>query len=114
MKNMKTSRNHRATGGLNEAEMDLNDKPEARTNAKDIDAEAEERKHGGHVKQKRTARRYGGSAKHVGAMQGEGSKQHAGRKPRKAGGKAASDVTPFSSARHGTPPKGRTLDTEMD
>ena len=114
MKNMKTSRNHRATGGVNEAEMDLNDKPEARTDAKNIDAEAEERKHGGHVKHRRTARRHGGMAKHVGAMQGEGSKQHAGRKPRKSGGRAASDVNPFSSARHGTPPKGRTLDMEQD
>jgi hypothetical protein len=114
MNHTKHSRNHRATGGVNEAEMDLRDKPEARTNAKDIDAEAEERKHGGHVKHRRTARRHGGMAKHVGAMHGEHAKHHAGRKPRKAGGKVGSDVNPFTSARHGTPPKGRTLDMEMD
>ena len=53
-------------------------------------------------------------AKHVGAMHGEHAKHHAGRKPRKAGGKVGSDVNPFTSARHGTPPKGRTLDMEMD
>lgn len=40
-------RKHRETGGVNEAEMDVKDHPEARTNAKKIDAEAEERKHGG-------------------------------------------------------------------
>ena len=154
MNHTKHSRNHRATGGVNEAEMDLRDKPEARTDAKLIDAEAEERKHGGHVKHRRTARRHGGMAKHVGAMHGEHAKHldaeaeerkhgghvkhrraarrhggmakhvgamhgehakhHAGRKPRKAGGKVGSDVNPFTSARHGTPPKGRTLDMEMD
>ena len=40
---------HRETGGSNLAEEDLRDKPEARTNARKIDEEAEERKHGGHV-----------------------------------------------------------------
>lgn len=41
------NRKHRETGGVNEAEQDLRDKPEARTNAKKIDAAAEERKRGG-------------------------------------------------------------------
>lgn len=40
---------HRETGGANLAEEDLRDKPEARTNAKKIDAEAEEMKRGGHA-----------------------------------------------------------------
>lgn len=177
-------RHHRATGGVNEAEMDLRDEPEARTYAKEIDHEAEERKHGGHVKHKRHARKTGGgvmhahgkahsgihgmhhegfgpehhtttkrtarkrggkalhgvqegegfglqdrstkthrrhggaakhhSAKHLGHVHGEHAKHHAGRKPRKAGGKVGSDSHPFTSAYHGEAPKGRKLDLEMD
>jgi hypothetical protein len=108
-------RKHRSTGGVNEAEMDLHDKPEARTNAKKIDAEAEamhakhggraKRKHGGHV-----AHHHSGMVKHVGHMHGEHAKHHAGRKPRKSGGSVESN--PFSSALHGTPAKGRKLEKE--
>lgn len=141
---MKGHRKHRNTGGVNEAEMDLRDKPEARTNAAHIDHEAEERKHGGHVKRHkrkhggmihkegfgpeseptsgRAKRKRGGHVlhhhmghvKHVGDVHGEHAKHHAGRKPRKSGGRAYSDSNPFTSAAHGKAPKGRTLDMEMD
>ena len=56
-------RKHRATGGENESEMDLKTKSEARTNAKNIDDEAEERKRGGHVKE-REERKRGGHVEH--------------------------------------------------
>lgn len=94
-------RKHRATGGVNEAAEDLKTKPEARTNAAKIDAEAEERKHGGRTK-------------HVGKVHGKHAKHHAGRAPRKSGGRAGSDSSPFTSARHGTPARGRKLEMEME
>jgi len=93
-------RHHRATGGVNEAEMDLRDAPEPRTNAKEIDKEAEERKHGGHVKHKRHARKTGGGVMHAHghAHHGIHGKHHEGfgaehhtttkRTARKRGGKA--------------------------
>jgi hypothetical protein len=71
-------RHHRATGGENEAEMDLKEKPESRTNAKNIDKEAEERKRGGRAK-----RRAGG---------GVGSKPY----DRKVAGKKKQDGEGFS------------------
>ena len=96
------ARHKRATGGENAAAEDLADKPEARTNAKKIDAEAEERKSGG-----RAARKSGGMAgkKHVGPPEGDTARVRADRKPRKSGGSATSN--PFSSARAGTPAPGR-------
>lgn len=98
-------RKHRETGGANEAEEDLKDKPEARTNAKKIDEEAEEagaeRKHGGRAKRKE-----GGKAIE---MKGEKHHMHAGRKPRKSGGRTGSDQAPFTSARSGKDAPGRTL-----
>ena len=95
-------RKGRATGGRDDAEEDVKDKPEARTDAKKIDAEAEERKSGG-----RAARKSGGMAgkKHVGPPEGDTAKARADRKPRKSGGSATSN--PFSSARAGTPAPGR-------
>jgi hypothetical protein len=115
---MHKDRNHRATGGVNEAREDLDDKPERRVNSK-INSEAEERKRGGATHgpdcpcckggmPKR--RRRGG--KTVGMVHGEMTRHHAGRKPRKSGGSA--DSMPFSSARKGDAPKGRTLDMEME
>jgi hypothetical protein len=59
-------RHHRATGGENEAEMDLKSKPETRTNAKNIDGEAEERKRGG-----RAERKHGGHVEHHRAHKGK-------------------------------------------
>ena len=95
-------RKHRETGGSNEPEEDLKDKPEARTNAKKIDEEAEEMKKGGRAK-----RKHGG--KMVGKVEGEKGHMHAGRKPRKSGGRTGSDSQPFTSARKGEDAPGRKL-----
>lgn len=132
---------HRATGGVNEAAEDLKSKNERYTYQSHVNDEAEERKHGGRAKRKRgghvmhegygpeheatsgrAKRKHGGHVKHVhmghvkhvGAIHGEHGAHHAGRKPRKSGGRATSDANPFTSARHGTPPKGRNLDMEME
>lgn len=79
--------------GSREWEQDLADKPEARTNAKKIDAEAEEKKRGGRAKKK--------------TVKMEGKKEmRADRKPRKSGGRAGSDKNPLSSAHAGMEPKG--------
>jgi hypothetical protein len=99
---MKSGRKHRETGGANEAEEDLETKPEPRTNAKNIDEEAEEKKKGGRVK-----KRHGG--KMVGKVDGEKPMHHAGRKPRKSGGRATSDANPFTSARSGKDAPGRNV-----
>ena len=96
-------RKHRATGGADEAEEDLKDKPEARTNAKNVDSEAEEMKKGGRAKKAR-------GGKMVGKVEGEKGAMHAGRKPRKAGGRTGgSDGHPFTSARSGKDAPGRVL-----
>ena len=91
-------RKHRETGGSNEPEEDLKTKPEARTDAKKIDAEAEEMKKGGRAK-----RKHGGKTM-VGKVEGEHAKMHAGRKPRKSGG---SNFSPLSSAHSGKAAPGR-------
>lgn len=101
-------RHHKAMGGKMESaskgddtwEEDEKDKPEARTNAAKIDSEAEERKHGGRAK-----RKHGGMVHHLGKVHGKKPHQHAGRKPRKAGGRAGSDSHPLSSAHRGMHPK---------
>lgn len=94
-------RKARGTGGSNEAEEDVKDKPEARTNAKEVDSEAEEMRKGGRAK-----RKHGG--KSVGKVEGEKAPMHAGRKPRKAGGRTSgSDGNPFTSARKGKDAPGR-------
>jgi hypothetical protein len=98
---MKGGRKSRNTGGVNEAEEDLKDKPESRTNAKKIDSEAEEMKKGGRAKRK------SGGKTEVGHIEGHKEKMHAGRKPRKSGGRASSDANPFTSARTGKQPAGR-------
>ena len=90
----------RATGGgmdspavgRRDYEQDLRDNPESRVNAPKITKAAEERKRGG---------------KAVGKVAGAAAKAHMGRKPRKAGGRVGCDSSPFSSARAGTPAKGR-------
>jgi hypothetical protein len=98
-------RKHRSTGGVNEAEMDVKSHPEERNNAKGIFHEAEERKHGGRAKK---------HAKHVGKVHGEHAMHHAGRKPRKSGGRASAESNPFSHARKGTVPKGRGIEMEYE
>ena len=93
-------RKHKATGGVNEASEDLGKKNMRYTYQSNVNDEAEDRKRGGRAK------------KHVKA-EGEMSKMHAGRKPRKSGGRAGSDMNPFSSARKGTSPKGhKTVDID--
>lgn len=128
---------HRATGGVNEAKEDLEHKNEARTDAKEIDGEAEERKRGGKVKRKRggmvasvkegfgpehegtvrSKRKRGGHVKggKEAGMFGEDAKQHAGRSARKNGGSLkGSDTSPFTSARHGKPATHRELEPETE
>ena len=100
-------RKHKATGGADEAAEDLKTKPEARTDAKKIDSEAEEMKKGGRAKRKR-----GGKTEMK--AEGEKAKHHAGRKPRKNGGRTGSDSSPFSSARHGKNPSGRSEMSESE
>lgn len=46
-------------------------------------------------------------AKHVGEIRGEHGKHTSARSPRKNGGEVGADRRPFSSARHGSEPKGR-------
>ncbi len=98
---MKGGRRSRATGGENEAEEDVKDKPERRNNAKKIDDEAEEMKKGGRAK-----RKHGGKTE-VGHIEGKKPAMHAGRKPRKSGGRA--DSNPFTSAKSGKDAPGRKL-----
>ncbi len=113
------------TGGVDEAKEDLDMKTHDRVDAPEIDREANERKRGGraeekpHHKECKCERCMGGRAKrkrggkiHVGMVEGEHAKHRADRKPRKAGGRA--EASPFSAARHGTAPKGRKLDMEME
>jgi hypothetical protein len=103
---MKSGRKHRETGGANEAEEDLKSKPQNRsyTGEKEegVTNEAEEMKKGGRAK-----RKHGG--KLVGKVEGEKGMHHAGRKPRKSGGRATSDANPFTSARSGKDAPGRTV-----
>lgn len=95
-------RKGRAAGGESPAagtkdwEQDIASKPTRRVNAPSIMDAAEERKRGG---------------KAMGKVAGMAAKMHAGRKPRKAGGKVGSNMSPLSSAHAGTPAKGRKLDS---
>ena len=130
----KVHKGESAMRGRDEAEMDLTDKMERRNRAPKIEGEADrkvdgsdelkrggraKRKHGGHVHGKhvplhmehhkhelghRHKRRHGGKTEEH-KVEGEHHKMHAGRKPRASGGR--SDVSPFTSALHGTPAKGR-------
>jgi hypothetical protein len=101
---MKGGRKSRATGGENEAEEDLKDKPPKRSNtgtsAPDSGTEAEEMKKGGRAKRK------SGGKTEVGKIEGYKPAMHAGRKPRKSGGRA-SDSNPFTSAKTGKDAPGR-------
>jgi hypothetical protein len=108
--------------GVKEWEEDLSHNPESRDNAHEIDKEAEAKKHGGKVR--RPARKHGGHvhhehgkhlahAKHLGHVHGEHAKHHAGRKPRKAGGRTGCDMSPLSSAHKGKEPKAH-RDMDID
>ena len=72
--------------------------------------EAEERKHGGRTKRKTGGMvkhheegKHMGHAKHVGHVHGH-MEHHAGRKPRKSGGRTGSNMNPLSSAHSGVLP----------
>ena len=103
MRGRKMSRIARAEGGRSESdtsgdreyEQDLGKKNQRYTYESKVNDEAEERKHGGRARRKR---------KSGGVVPGMNAVAHAGRKPRKSGGRTGSDKSPFSSARAGTPP----------
>ena len=77
-----------ATKGTKDWEEDLGKKNMEYTKDSEVNREAVERKHGGKAG-------------------GQESKKHAGRKPRKSGGRVGSNNKPLSSAHGGTPAKGR-------
>jgi hypothetical protein len=109
---MKGKRAHKETGGVNEPEADVKTKNEARTNAKEIDSEAEEMKKGGRAKKKRGGKAGFGPESHGSdepKVGGDKPNTHAGRKPRKSGGRTGSEAQPFTSARKGTDAPGRSL-----
>lgn len=83
-------RKHREQGGVAEYKEDKS--PPSRTaDAEPIISEANKRKHGGKAVK----------------MHGKHAKHHAGRMPRKSGGRTGSNMNPLSSAHAGTPAKGR-------
>lgn len=93
-------RHHKATGGENEAEQDIKDKPADRSAPNNPAKEAEEMKKGGRAKKARGGKMEGS------VVEGEQPKAHAGRKPRKSGGRTGSESNPFTSARSGKMPPG--------
>lgn len=96
------------TTGTKDWEEDEKTKPMRYTADSKVNSEAEERKHGGRAKHNS-----GGMVKHVGKVHGEKPRMHAGRKPRKAGGRTGSNFNPLSSAHKGSGPIGH-ADTEVD
>lgn len=82
-------RGKRASGGVTEKEASPSDVYEG--GSSNVAKESRERKRGG-----KAVKMHGAAAKH-----------HAGRKPRKSGGKVGADTHPMSSAANGTPAKGR-------
>jgi hypothetical protein len=86
-------RKHRASGGVNEAAEDAKQKGKSYTYDSNVETEAKARKRGGKT-----------VAKH-----GEHAKHHAGRKPRKSGGRTGSNMNPLSSAASGKPAAGRNV-----
>jgi len=114
-------RKHRATGGTDEPEEDVKTKNENRSFTGDKSdpspaKEAEEMKKGGRA---RKHKKRGGGIKEGFGPEKHGSAEpkvggdvpfkHAGRKPRKAGGRTGSDSQPFTSARKGRDAPGRAL-----
>ena len=91
MKGRKT----RATGGVNAAAEDLKTKNQRYTYQSKVNEAAEERKRGGKAVK----------------MHGAAAMAHAGRKPRKSGGRLK--LSDWSAAQKGTPAKGRTTDGSL-
>ena len=94
-------RKHKASGGVNEAAEDAKMKNMHYTYESNVNKEAEKRKSGG-----RTKHKHGGHA-HEMHVEGHKAKHHAGRKPRKSGGRLAGND--WSAAQTSTPPKGRNV-----
>lgn len=133
---MKGKHHHKASGGSAPgSEKDFGsprDEYKAEENAKPpvyagregkVPSEAEEhkrggkakrhhRKHGGHIKVHHESGEHMKHAKHLGHVHGH-MKHHAGRAPRKSGGKAGSNFSPLSSAHGGEKPRGHSV-TEVD
>lgn len=91
-------RKSRASGGVNEMAQDAAHKNMRYTYESNVNKEAVERKRGG---------------KTVGKVKGMDAMHHAGRKARKSGG-ACDNGSPFSSARAGTPAKGRNVSGSLN
>ena len=102
--------------GVREYEQDLAQNPSSYTADSNVTKEAEEKKRGGRAKHKHgghVVHHDKGHVKHVGSVHGAATKHHAGRKARKSGGRAGSDMNPLSSAHAGTPAKAH-KDVEID
>jgi hypothetical protein len=91
-------RKSRASGGVNEMAQDSAQKNLRYTYQSNVNEAAEKRKNGG---------------KTVGKVKGMDAMHHAGRKARKSGG-ACDNGSPFSSARAGTPAKGRNVSGSLN
>jgi hypothetical protein len=91
-------RKSRASGGVNEMAQDSAQKNLRYTYQSNVNEAAEKRKSGG---------------KTVGKVKGMDAMHHAGRKARKSGG-ACDNGSPFSSARQGTPAKGRNVSGSLN
>jgi|APCry1669192062_1035393.scaffolds.fasta_scaffold24581_2 hypothetical protein len=90
--------------GVDDAAKDLSMKNERRNNADKIFGEAEARKRGGRTKHHMGHKAH--EKKEGGKVHGE-HKHHAGRMPRKSGGRTGSNMNPLSSAHAGSPAPGR-------
>jgi hypothetical protein len=111
---------HKGEGlkGVEEFKQDLKGAPMSYTAHDNVGAEAAAKKRGGRTKRKHgghVMHHHSGHVKHVGAVHGAAAHHHAGRKPRKAGGRAksGSDASPLSSAHKGTNPRGH-KDMDID
>ena len=115
---MKGHKAHKKSGGVAETDppgkFDKDESPKEVYAGKGskVESEADERKHGGRAK-----RKHGGivhhekmehmkHAKHIGKVHGEASRPRGDRMPRKSGGRAGCEASPFSAAMKGMEPKG--------
>lgn len=90
-------RKHKAEGGKLDAGVKAHDEAPSEVYAgagSNVVKEAKEKKRGGRA------------MKHVGHVAGHKGKARADRPARKAGGRVGCEKSPFSSAHHGTEPKG--------
>lgn len=117
---MSRARHKKASGGeadfgspKDDYKADEKDKPTNYGSSTNVSKEAEEkkrggrakRKHGGGVSKHHEAGEHMKHAKHVGNVKGARD-VHAGRAPRKSGGRTGSNFSPMSSAHAGEPPRG--------